>query len=119
MKTKIKFSYTGIALLSAVLFLSSCKKNFLDLRPYSSVSSDIAISNVSDMQAALSGAYSNLLSANLYGRTVPLFADLVSDNVYISTVNSNRYLDFFQINYTVTDANGQQIWQSAYSTILR
>jgi hypothetical protein len=58
-------------------------------------------------------------SPNLYGRSTPLFGDLVSDNVYISTVNSNRYLDFFQINYTTTDENGQGIWQSAYSTILR
>lgn len=120
MKTQIKFRYTGIALISAmVMLVSSCKKNFLDLRPYSSVASDIAISNVSDMQAALSGAYTNLLSANLYGRSIPLFGDLVADNVYISTINSNRYLDFFQINYTVTNGNAQGVWQSAYSTILR
>jgi hypothetical protein len=99
--------------------VSSCKKSFLDLRPYTSVSSDVAITNESDMQAALNGAYGNMNSANLYGRSTPLFGDLVSDNVYISTINSNRYLDFFQINYTVTDANGQGIWQSAYSTILR
>lgn len=120
MKATIKFRYTCIALLSAVFILvSSCKKTFLDRRPYDSVASDIAITNVSDMQAALSGAYSNMLSANLYGRSIPLFGDLVADNVYISTINSNRYLDFFQINYTVVDANAQGIWQSAYSTILR
>src|SRR5262245_16077274 len=99
MKAKIKFRYTGIAILLALILVSSCKKTFLDRRPYDSVASDIAITNVSDMQAALSGAYSNLLSANLYGRTIPLFGDLVADNVYISTINSNRYLDFFQINY--------------------
>ena len=102
-----------------VILLSSCKKSFLDLRPYTSVSSDVAITNESDMQAALNGAYGNMNSPNLYGRSTPLFGDLVSDNVYISTVNSNRYLDFFQINYTTTDENGQGIWQSAYSTILR
>lgn len=101
------------------LALTSCKKDFLDLRPYDSVGSDVAISNVSDMKAALSGAYANLGSVNLYGRTIPLFADLLADNVYISTVNSNRYLDFFQVNYTVTNGNAQGVWESAYSTILR
>lgn len=106
-------------LLVTVVATSSCKKDFLDLRPYSSVSSDIAITNVSDMQAALSGTYANLNSLNLYGRSIPLFGDLVSDNVYISTVNSNRYLDFFQLNFTVANSNAQAVWTSAYSTILR
>lgn len=108
-----------IVLVSLGTALSSCKKSFLDLKPYTSVSSDVAITNEQDMQAALNGAYGNMNSANLYGRTTPLFGDLVSDNVYISTINSNRYLDFFQINYTVTDANVQGVWGSAYSTILR
>ena len=109
----------GMGVLMIGLALASCKKDFLDLRPYDSIGSDVAISNVSDMKAALSGAYANLGSANLYGRTIPLFADLLADNVYISTVNSNRYLDFFQVNYTVTNGNAQGVWESAYSTILR
>jgi len=120
MKAQNKSKLAGlIALASIVVALSSCKKSFLDLKPYTSVSSDVAITNESDMQAALNGAYGNMNSANLYGRSTPLFGDLVSDNVYISAINSNRYLDFFQINYTVTDVNGQGIWQSSYSTILR
>jgi hypothetical protein len=120
MKAQNKSKLAGLIVFSSiVMMVSSCKKSFLDLRPYTSVSSDVAITNESDMQAALNGAYGNMNSANLYGRSTPLFGDLVSDNVYISTINSNRYLDFFQINYTVTDANGQGIWQSAYSTISR
>jgi hypothetical protein len=119
MKAKNKFKIGVILLMATMVFGSSCKKSFLDLRPYSSVSSDVAITNASDMQAALAGAYANLTSSNLYGRTIPLFGDLIADNLYISTVNSNRYLDFFQINYTVTNTNAQGVWQSAYSTILR
>ena len=101
------------------MLVSSCKKNFLDLRPYSSLLHQILLYPMYRIcKRALSGAYTNLLSANLYGRSIPLFGDLVADNVYISTINSNRYLDFFQINYTVTNGNAQGIWQSAYSTIL-
>jgi len=120
MKAHNKSKLAGLIIFASIAAaFSSCKKSFLDLRPYTSVPADVAITNESDMQAALNGAYGNMNSVNLYGRTTPLFGDLVSDNVYISTINSNRYLDFFQINYTVTDANGQGIWQSAYSTILR
>ena len=120
MKAQNKSKLAGLIIFTSIaIMIKKKKKSFLDLRPYTSVSSDVAITNESDMQAALNGAYGNMNSANLYGRSTPLFGDLVSDNVYISAVNSNRYLDFFQINYTVTDANGQGIWQSSYSTISR
>ncbi len=120
MKSKNKLNITLIVSCFAAVFLfSSCKKDFLNLRPFDKVSADVAISNVSDMQAAVSGAYNSLQSVNLYGRTLPLFGDLVSDNVIISTTNSNRYLDFFQINYTLVNSNAQGVWESAYTTILR
>jgi len=120
MKAQNKLKQGALILLAATAFMvNSCKKSFLDLKPYDSVPSDVAITNASDMEAAMQGVYGNLTSANLYGRTIPLFGDLVADNVYISSINSNRYLDFFQINYTITNGNAQGIWQSAYSTILR
>lgn len=118
MKSQHKLKQTGLMLLMIIL-ISSCKKNFLDLKPYDSVPADVAITNASDMDAAMQGVYGNLTSPNLYGRTIPLFGDLVADNVYISSINSNRYLDFFQINYTIANGNAQGIWSSAYSTILR
>ena len=120
MKSKNKINIITILSCFALAFLfSSCKKDFLNLRPFDKVSADVAISNVSDMQAAVSGAYNSLESVNLYGRTIPLFGDLVADNVIISTKNSNRYLDFFQINYTVNNGNALGVWQNAYTTILR
>ncbi|MEO6221272.1 MAG: RagB/SusD family nutrient uptake outer membrane protein [Ginsengibacter sp.] len=120
MKSKNKLNVTVIvSCLAITLLFSSCKKDFLNLRPYDKVSSDIAITNVSDMQAAVSGAYNALQAADLYGRTLPLFGDLVADNVIISTTNSNRYLEFFQINYTVVNALAGGVWVEAYKTILR
>lgn len=120
MKSKNKLNIIAIvSCLAAAFLFSSCKKDFLNLRPFDKVSADVAITNVADMQAAVSGAYNSLQSANLYGRTLPLFGDLVADNVIISTTNSNRYLDFFQINYTIVNGNAAGIWQTAYTTILR
>ncbi|HEU4607002.1 MAG TPA: RagB/SusD family nutrient uptake outer membrane protein, partial [Chitinophagaceae bacterium] len=119
MKASIFKRAGWLSALVITMLLGSCKKDFLDLQPYDSVSSDVAITDVAGMKAALGGAYSNLGNVSLYGRTIPLFGDLVADNVYISTINSNRYLDFFQVNYTITNANAQGIWQSAYSTISR
>lgn len=119
MKVQNKIFHIVSCLLVLSVFSMSCRKEFLDLEPYSDISADIAITNEADMGAALNGSYATLRSNNLFGRTIPLFGDLIADNVYISAINSNRYLDFFQVNYTVNNGNASAIWRAAYTTILR
>lgn len=116
MKTRIKTIY--ILIIISLVGLSSCKKEFLDLDPYNGLDTDKSILNEDDMEVALNGAYANLRSVGLYGRTIPLYGDIMADNVYISTTNSNRYLDFFLVNITVTNGNARDLWQGAYATIL-
>src|SRR4051794_36072880 len=107
-----------LLLVTALIAISSCSKDYLNRQPYDAVSSDKAIANVQDMQAALSGAYASLRSSSLYGRDAILFGDLVADNLYISSNNSGRGLDMFQINYTVTNPTANDLWQNAYAAIL-
>ena len=115
---RIKISLVYVALVMVLLTGLGCKKDFLDKAPYGGLPTNEAITNVDDMETALHGAYAVLRSPNLYGRTIPLFGDLFADNVYISTENSNRYLDFFQVNMTVNNGNAVGIWQTAYNLIL-
>ena len=105
-------------LLLILFFFSACKKDFLNKEPYGSLPTGEAITNAADMRTALNGIYAALRSPNLYGRTIPLVGDLLADNVYISTTNSNRYLEFQNINFTVNNANAAGIWQTAYNAIL-
>lgn len=116
MKTKNCILYS---LLSFAFFFAGCKKDFLDKRPYDQIDFSTALQNEGDLQTALNGAYAQLRSANLYGRTLPLIGDLMADNVYISTQNSNRYIA--ELNYTinVTSANPSGTFQSAYIAINR
>ncbi len=111
--------YRIITFLAVIaLLFTSCKKSFLDREPYSGLPTDESIKNLDDLETALNGAYANLRSPNLYGRTIPLYGDLFADNVYISSTNSNRYLDLFLVSITVSNGNAEGIWQSAYGTIL-
>lgn len=96
-----------LAAMAIVLLASSCKKDFLDLEPYNQIPINQAISTESDLQAALNGVYSSFRSANIHGRTIPLIGDLMADNVYIATVNSNRYIGEF--NYAFTSNFGQSL----------
>jgi hypothetical protein len=117
MKFRIKYNYIPVLLL-LLLTTGSCKKDFLNREPTGSLPAGDAIKTVDDMEIALNGIYAGLRSSNLYGRTIPLFGDELADNVYISSNNSNRYLDFFQVNYTVNNGNARGIWQSAYNEIM-
>lgn len=107
-----------LLIVITAFFFSSCKKEFLDRQPYAGLPTAEAITTVDDLEAALHGVYATLRSPNLYGRTIPLIGDLFADNVYISTTNSNRYLEFFQVNFTVNNANAAGIWQTAYNALL-
>jgi starch-binding outer membrane protein, SusD/RagB family len=104
---------------SIVLVTSSCKKEFLDLEPYNQIPLGDIITNEGDMQAAVNGTYAQLRDIDLFGRTVPLLGDLLSDNAYISTVNSNRYLAEFTYSYINTHGNAQNTWNDGYNAILR
>jgi starch-binding outer membrane protein, SusD/RagB family len=107
-----------IAIGTSFLF-SSCKKKFLELRPYDQIDQSQAILNESDMATAVNGIYAQFRNANLFGRTIPLVGDLMADNVFISTQNSNRYLPEFNYTYNSQSANQSGTWQSAYIAITR
>ena len=112
---KILFFILTISLIAT----SSCKKKFLDLFPYDQVAQDKSIIDEAGMQAAVNGLYAQLRNTSLYGRSLPLYGDIIADNVFISTTNSNRYLAEF--NYTYTNTNGDMLgtWGEGYKAILR
>ncbi|TMI74452.1 MAG: RagB/SusD family nutrient uptake outer membrane protein [Bacteroidetes bacterium] len=106
-----------IAALMLIVMISSCKKQFTDLKPYNALPLPDALSSEAGLNTAVNGMYASLRSANLYGRTLPLKGDLMADNLYIKASNSGRYLDFNDYNITVGNANAQGVWQSSYVAI--
>ena len=113
MKHTIQVS--GFALM--LLLITSCKKEFLDQKPYNSVSADVALKNDADMNAAMNGVYASMRSVDLYGLTLFLKGDLMSDNCFLTSANSGRYLSFNQYNMINTDGYANNVWANAYTTI--
>lgn len=114
-KVNIKYSF----FLLLLVIMGSCKKDFLQQNPYSSLGFDVAIIDEASLQTALNGAYASLRNTNLYGRTIPVIQDLMADNIYVSTKNSGRYLPQWNYQVTLTDGSAAGIWASGYNTILR
>ncbi|HEX7691266.1 MAG TPA: RagB/SusD family nutrient uptake outer membrane protein [Sediminibacterium sp.] len=108
-----------ILFFAAAASLTACKKSYLDLKPYDQVALDIAIQTEGDMQAATNGIYSAMRNSSLYGRDVELRGDILGDNVYISTTNSNRFLEYSAITYIPSSTSVANTWNAAYGAILR
>jgi phosphatidylserine decarboxylase len=108
-------------IVTTVLFLSlaSCEKSFLELKPPTSLTPEFALATEADLQVALRGAYSGLKSTALYGRSLMVLGDMMADNTYQSSLNTNRYTNFNLYNYLVTDGDVAGLWNASYSVILR
>lgn len=109
----------SIQLLSVIILFVSCSKSFIERAPNDSVPEGEAIIDESSMQNAISGMYANMRSVGSYGRDIPVIGDVQSDNAFIEIENSGRYLANYQFNFTAANDEYTEMWNEAYSTILR
>ncbi|HEV7329884.1 MAG TPA: RagB/SusD family nutrient uptake outer membrane protein [Flavisolibacter sp.] len=111
--------YRLLPVIIGLATLSSCKKEFLELNPPTSLTPSQALGSEGDLQVALRGVYSGLRNVDYYGRTFPILGDILSDNTYQSSQNTNRYTLFNNYSFNVTDGNVAGLWNAAYTVILR
>ena len=115
-------NFSKYKLLTALVFIglfSSCKKEFLELNPPTSLTPGQALGTEADLLVALRGAYAGFRGVDFYGRTVPVLGDIMADNSYQHGINTNRYTLFNNYTYNVTDGNVLGIWTTGYTVILR
>lgn len=112
-------NYKVLSLVAGLAVFASCSKDNLDLAPTTAVNWDVALSSENDLKNALNGAYAGFRDVDLYGRTVPVIGDVMGDNAYQHTTNTNRYTLFNAYTFNVTDGNVLGLWTSSYNVILR
>lgn len=110
--------FSWLLILLIPLGLYSCKKSFLDIPSTSSVDAEEAITDLSGMETAINGIYDQLQSSDYYNRSFSVIPELMSDNLYLSTKNAGRYLDYN--DYIVTKMNGyaSDMWDVVYRVIV-
>lgn len=108
-----------LAIITSAL-LSSCSKNFLDLKPVSQPSVDNFYKSASDIEQAVNGAYDILQSNGEYGQNFVFFMEVSSDNtMQESTTNSGgQYADFDLMRVVSSNAVLDQTWRNCYAGIL-
>lgn len=111
--------YRLLLLLFTVATFASCKKSFLELNPPTSLTPGQALATEADLAVALRGAYSGMRGVDFYGRTLPLLGDVMADNAFQHSTNTNRYTLYNNYSFNTTDGNVLGIWTTGYSVILR
>lgn len=116
-------NYKMLLVIVLLVTASSCKKTFIELNSPTSLTPEQALSTEADLQVALRGAYAGLRGVDFYGRSMPIWGDIMADNAYQSALNTNRYTFFNDYSdvkgATAGDGNVSGLWASAYSVILR
>ncbi len=113
MKNKIKIN---ILVVLSAMFLSSCD-GFLETAPYSGIDADKAITNTTNAEASLIGAYDAIQHYYSYGREFVVFGDVLTNNVRISPTNSNRFTGEAAWSWTPSNADYSNYWAKTYAII--
>ena len=103
-------------LAGAAILLTSCKKDFIEINPQSTVTTDILYKTDKDFQDAVNGCY-NVLQTQYANYWV--FGDLPSDDIEEDIPNHVDHVSFEQ--FTVNDRQPilASTWKNYYSLISR
>ena len=107
---------SSIAILG-IIFLASCQKDFLDIKPQQSVFTEDVFSSLPTARAAVNGLYSLMQSYSYYGRDAMVIPEVISDNMTRSVRTGNRYTGMNTMTHTATDANVSRMWNQMYQVV--
>ncbi|NML21482.1 RagB/SusD family nutrient uptake outer membrane protein [Pseudoflavitalea sp. G-6-1-2] len=116
MKRIIIHSITPLMLMVGFSTVS-CKKDFLQTVPQQSTDVTKVVIDLPTTRAAINGMYSLLKSADYYGRSQYVNADLMADNGFLSKRNSGRYAGNDQFALNITDARVRDTWNRLYLVV--
>jgi starch-binding outer membrane protein, SusD/RagB family len=109
----MKYTTLKIFTILSIVLFASCKKQ-LEVTPRQSIESAGALTTREEINAAITGVYTTLKSARLYGRDLITHPEALADNGY-ATNKSGRLLNesnnVFNAHFTGT------IWSASYNSI--
>lgn len=112
MKSKAFISI--LTIFFALVLFTGCEK-ILQTEPRSSISSEVALEDMSGVNAVLVGAYNTMQGSGYYGRDFIVAGELLCDNAKLAAENSNRFPNH------PTNQAGSHIgnYQNSYLIILK
>lgn len=115
MKKQIISIYTAIILMAG---FTACSNDFLDIKPEQNVADEDAITDVNTLKTAINGVYSRLQSSDYYGRSMYVIPELMADNLFLSSRNTGRYLDYDNFVVADEDTFAEGAWDVMYEVVV-
>lgn len=106
-----KLLYT-LSLSTLLLSVTGCEEA-LNTEPKQSISSDVALQDITGVRSLLISVYDRLQGADYYGARFMLGPDALADNATVTNAQSNRYLTWTINNFGVHF----NIWANNYGAI--
>jgi hypothetical protein len=108
---------TFILILITSTSFFSCKKTFLETKPYSSIDASSAFSSLERVDAAMIGLY-DLITTSSFNTHISLTSDVKGgDMLVVSTGNYGRFTTEYQYLQSPTAGYGEGFWRDAYKLI--
>ena len=98
--------------LFLLLFFAGCKKSELDLTPFNQIETASAFKTEPDVNLALNGMYNGLRVNNYVNGTWNIIADVLADNVIISSLGRQTLTTFGDWRYNADNTSG--FFQTGY-----
>lgn len=113
---KIIFSLSIIGLLG----LTACQDDFMEYDPSNSVDAEGAITNAAQLETATLGVYDAIQSNFAYGNYYISAQEILADNGFVLSKNSNRFTDFYRYEHALpTGGSIANMWTIGYRAIAR
>jgi len=102
--------------LAAVMTLSSCGNDWLDLLPSTSIEKDEAVKNITDARSSINGIYLQFRSTSSYGGIMSWYADIAGDDMRTWGNSSTRSGATYRYDYTPQNSP-TNTWNQPYTII--
>ncbi len=103
--------------LCLTLIFTSCSKTELELNPFNQIETSAAFNTQGDVTLAINGMYNGLRTNNYVNGTWNNIADVMADNLIISSLGRQTLTAFGDWRYNADNTNG--FFQSGYSITRR
>jgi len=101
-----------------LLGFTSCKKEFLDVKPTNAGDAETAIQTAADAKVMINGLMSKMTSSDYYGRNFILYGDVKGGDLTI--ISQGRGLDaLYTFNHSKSSNNYSGFWNQIYHCILQ
>lgn len=105
-----------IVIIPVLIFtLAGCGNGWLDLKPEDKIDSEVAITKLSDAEAAVIAIYDAMQSKDYYGARMQYYGDVIGDD-FQSNGDTKRCASFYRYAYTAEDAP-RSLWEQPYYVI--